>query len=138
MRLHVVADGAAAGEFAADEVLRELAARPDLVLGVATGSTPRSTWAALAARGADLSRARAFALDEYLDLPADHPQSYRAVVDREIVGPLRLDPARVRVPGDDGRDEGAPERYERDLAAVGYVDVQVLGIGSNEIGRAHV
>ena len=36
----------------------------------------------------------------------------------------------MRVPGDDGGPtEGAGERYERDIAAAGGVDLQVLGIG---------
>lgn len=131
MTVRVVEDAAAAGEDAADRIAASGATRPGFVLGVATGSTPRPVWAALAARGLDLSSARAFALDEYRRLPAGHPQSYRAVVEREVVAPLGLDPSRVRVPGDDGDDDGAPERFERDLAAAGGVDVQVLGIGTN-------
>lgn len=131
MRLHVVPDRAAAGAVAAREIAREVRTHPDLVLGVATGSTPVTTWAALAACGLDLTRVRAFALDEYLDIPDGHPESYSAVVEREIVRPLGLDPARVRTPGDDGKDAGAPERYERDIAAAGGVHLQILGIGRN-------
>lgn len=129
--LHVVPDRAIAGGLVADRLAAAVAARPDLVLGVATGSTPEPVWSALAARALDLSRVRAFALDEYLDIAEDHPERYRAVVEREIVGPLGLDPALVRTPGDDGRDEAAPDRFERAIAAAGGVDVQVLGIGGN-------
>lgn len=131
LRLMVVDDPAAAGEAAAGLIAEEAAARPQLVLGVATGSTPEPVWQALAARRLDLSAARAFALDEYVGLPPGHPQSYRAVVEREIAVPLGLARARVRVPGDDGDDDAAPARFERDLARAGGVDVQVLGIGRN-------
>jgi len=87
-------------------------------------------WKALAARPLDLGRVRGFALDEYIGLPPGHPQSYRAVITREVVEPLGLDRALVRVPGDDGGPtEGAGERYERDIEAAGGVDLQVLGIG---------
>lgn len=119
-----------AGELAADLIERLVSVRPDAVLGLATGSTPLPVWRALAARRLDLDRVRGFALDEYIGLPAGHPQSYRAVIAREVVEPLGLDPALVRVPGDDGGPAGeAGERYERDIAAAGGVDLQILGIG---------
>ncbi|TXK19274.1 glucosamine-6-phosphate deaminase [Homoserinibacter sp. GY 40078] len=121
---------AAAGELAADAIERVVRARPDAVLGLATGSTPLPVWSALASRPLDLSRVRGFALDEYIGLPSGHPESYRAVITREVVDTLGLDPALVHVPGDDGGPiETAGERYEAAIAAAGGVDVQVLGIG---------
>jgi len=119
-----------AGEIAADVIAPLVAARPDAVLGLATGSTPLSTWRALAGRSLDLSRVRGFALDEYVGLPAGHPESYRAVITREVVEPLGLTPSLVRVPADDGGPvSGAGERYERDILASGGIDLQILGIG---------
>lgn len=126
----IVQHAEAAGELAASVIEEVVRRKPDAVLGLATGSTPLTTYAALAARGLDLSRVRAFALDEYVGLPEGHPESYRAVLAREAVEPLGLDPARVRVPGDDGGPLAtAGERYERALLDAGGVDVQLLGIG---------
>lgn len=126
----VVASPEEAGDLAAELIARLVTAKPDAVLGLATGSTPLPVWKALSARPLDLGRVRGFALDEYIGLPAGHPESYRAVITREVVEPLGLDPSLVRVPGDDGGPvEGAGERYERDIAAAGGVDLQVLGIG---------
>jgi glucosamine-6-phosphate deaminase len=126
----IVRDADEAGEIAAEQIARLVARKPDAVLGLATGSTPLPVWKALAARSLDLGRVRGFALDEYIGLPAGHPESYRAVITREVVEPLGLDPALVRVPGDDGGPtEGAGERYEWAIAAAGGVDLQVLGIG---------
>jgi glucosamine-6-phosphate deaminase len=120
----------AAGELGAEFVARLLATKPDAVLGLATGSTPLPLWHSLAARSLDLSRVRGFALDEYIGLPAGHPESYRAVITREVVEPLGLTPALVHVPGDDGGPvDGAGERYETAIASAGGVDIQVLGIG---------
>jgi glucosamine-6-phosphate deaminase len=82
--------------------------------------------------GLDLSGVRGFALDEYVGLPPSHPQSYHAVIAREVVGPLGLDPAAVHVP--DGRllgIETAGERYETAIVASGGVDLQILGIGTD-------
>ena len=117
-----------AGALAAGIIGRLVASAPDAVLGLATGSTPLTTWAALA--GTDLSRVRGFALDEYVGLPAGHPESYRAVITREVVEPLGLTPSLVRVPGDDGGPlSGAGARYEADIESAGGVDLQILGIG---------
>jgi glucosamine-6-phosphate deaminase len=126
----VIVDSAdAAGELAAHTIEHLVAGKPDAVLGLATGSTPLSTWRALAARDLDLSRVRGFALDEYVGLPPGHPQSYRSVITREVVEPLGLTPSLVHVPGDEGPIELAGEYYERALVAAGGVDLQVLGIG---------
>lgn len=126
----ILPSAAEAGELAASGIAALTARKPDAVLGLATGSTPLSTWRALAARGLDLSRVRGFALDEYVGLPAGHPESYRAVITREVVEPLGMTPELVRVPADDGPIESAGERYEAAIEEAGGVDLQVLGIGT--------
>ncbi|MBO9577186.1 MAG: glucosamine-6-phosphate deaminase [Microbacteriaceae bacterium] len=128
----IVPDAETAGEIAAAEIAELVGRRPDAVLGLATGSTPLSTWAELARRRLDLSSVRGFALDEYVGLPAGHPESYRAVITREVVEPLGLDPAKVHVPAE-GRSGGefatAGADYEAMIDAAGGVDLQILGIG---------
>ena len=127
----VVPDEAAAGELVADAIEALVRRRPDAVLGIATGSTPLAVYGALAPRGLPMRRVRAFALDEYVGLPPGHPESYAAVVRREVTDPLGLDPALVRVPGDSGPLATAGEDYEAVIAAAGGVDLQVLGIGTD-------
>ena len=136
MEVIVLDTAEAVGRLAADKVAAVVARRPDAVLGLATGSSPTVLYAELARRVAagelDLSRASGFALDEYVGIPADHPQSYARVLERQVVRPLRMDPRRVHVP--DGRAEDlqqAAEAYERAIADAGGVDVQVLGVGAN-------
>ncbi|MGV8876371.1 MAG: glucosamine-6-phosphate deaminase [Rhodoglobus sp.] len=127
----VIVDSAhQAGQVAADIIEALVRRTPDAVLGLATGSTPLTTWAALAARGLDLSRVRGFALDEYVGLADGHPQSYRSVISREVVEPLGLTPALVQVPAQGGPIETAGDRYEQAIVAAGGIDVQILGIGS--------
>lgn len=126
----IVESADAAGELAADIIEHLVTGKPDAVLGLATGSTPLTTWRSLASRGLDLSSVRGFALDEYVGLPADHPESYRSVITREVVEPLGLSPSLVRVPADSGPIELAGENYEAAIVAAGGVDLQVLGIGS--------
>jgi glucosamine-6-phosphate deaminase len=124
----------AAGELAAARVARLVEATPDAVLGLATGSSPLPLYRALRRRveqGLDLSRVRGFALDEYVGLAPDDERSYAATIDREVVRPLGLDPARVRVPDGAAADlPTAAQEYERAIAAAGGIDLQILGIGS--------
>ncbi|MCR2764060.1 glucosamine-6-phosphate deaminase [Microbacterium sp. zg.B48] len=130
----IVPDAATAGGIVAEEIARLIRRDPHTVLGLATGSTPLVVYEALPSRlaGVDVSRVRGFALDEYVGLAPDHPQSYRSVLLREVVRPLGLDAAHVRVP--DGAGEGiahAGEDYERALVDAGGVDLQLLGIGTD-------
>ncbi|WP_439591596.1 glucosamine-6-phosphate deaminase [Microbacterium sp.] len=130
----IVKDQQEAGAIVARAIADLIAAKPDAVLGLATGSTPLRVYEALARivadEGMDVSRVRGFALDEYVGLPAGHPESYRAVITREVVEPLGLDPARVLVPGDNASSiQTAGDDYEKAIAAAGGVDLQILGIG---------
>ncbi|MGB4776731.1 glucosamine-6-phosphate deaminase [Microbacterium sp.] len=124
----------AAGALVADEIVRLVTARPDAVLGLATGSTPLPVYRALRPRltGVDVSRVRGFALDEYVGIDPRHPQSYRSVITTEVVEPLGLDPELIRTPN--GALETiahAGEDYERAIAAAGGIDLQLLGIGTS-------
>ncbi len=130
----IVSSAEAAGALVADEIARLVRANTEVVLGLATGSTPLPVYEALPAKleGIDVSRVRGFALDEYVGLHPSHPESYRSVITREVVEPLGLDPARVRVP--DGALAGiehAGDDYERALVEAGGVDLQILGIGTD-------
>lgn len=124
----------AGAEVVASHIAALVEHTPTATLGVATGSTPLPVYVALAQRaaaGVDFTRASAFALDEYVGLPPDHPESYRSVIDREVTRPLGLDPERVRVPdGSAAGIETAGERYEQAMIAAGGVDTQLLGIGT--------
>ncbi len=123
-----------AGAFVAEHIAKEIVAAPDFTLGVATGSTPLPVYQALrthAANGVDFSSISAFALDEYVGLPADHPEGYRAVIEREVTVPLGLDPNRVHIPDGTLADvETAGARYEKAMVDHGGVDLQLLGIGT--------
>ncbi len=130
----IVPSPAAAGVLVADEIVSLVTARPDAVLGLATGSTPMPVYEALRSRlgGVDVSQVRGFALDEYVGIDPAHPESYRSVITREVVEPLGLDPARIHTPnGALETISHAGEDYERAIAEAGGVDLQILGIGTS-------
>ncbi len=135
MNIEVLADAAAVGAAGAALVADAVRATPGLVLGVATGSSPEPLYAALAGHvhaGLDVRGVHAWALDEYVGLPAGHPESYRAVVARTVTGPLGLDPAHVHVPDGAAVDpHAAAADYEAGLARAGGAGLQILGIGHN-------
>ncbi len=125
-----------AAKLAADAISELIGHRPDAVLGVATGSTPLLIYDELGrrvARGAtSLANARAFMLDEYVGLPADHPQRYRTVIREEFVDKVDIDPAQVFGPDGLAADlASACEAYEQAIADAGGVDLQILGIGTD-------
>ncbi|WP_255952248.1 glucosamine-6-phosphate deaminase [Streptomyces odontomachi] len=136
MEVVIVPDAKTGGELIAEAIARLLRRNPAAVLGVATGSTPLPVYQALAAMvrsgAVDVSRARVAQLDEYVGLPADHPESYRSVLGREVLEPLGLD--KKAFLGPDGSASDVPaacEAYEAALEAAGGVDLQLLGIGSD-------
>ncbi|GAA2010540.1 glucosamine-6-phosphate deaminase [Nakamurella flavida] len=131
---HVVPDARTAGSLVAERIARLVRAVPAAVIGVATGSSPLPVYRALADLvdgGLDLSRVTWFALDEYVGLPPEHPESYRSVLDRELVAPLGLDRLRVHVPEPGSDPYAAAAAYEADIVRAGGIDLQLLGIGGN-------
>ncbi len=130
----IVDSKAAAGALAAAEIAALIRSRPDAVLGLATGSTPTPIYEALPSllEGVDVSRVRGFALDEYVGIDPQHPESYRNVIFREVVEPLGLTPELIHTPNGalDGI-EHAGEDYEEAITAAGGVDIQILGIGTD-------
>jgi glucosamine-6-phosphate deaminase len=121
---------------AADLVAELLAAKPDAVLALPAGNTPRPIYAALARRhhedGLSFARATAFTLDEYAGVAADHPASFRRYLNEALVRQVDLPPGRVYGPDATAPDlDAACDRYERAIAAAGGLDLCLLGIGGN-------
>jgi glucosamine-6-phosphate deaminase len=124
------------GKLAADAIEELLRRKPDAVLGLATGSSPLPVYDELAARherdGLDFSRASGFALDEYVGLPAGHPESYREVIRREFTNRVNIAPENVHGPDGTAADILAACRaYEESITAAGGIDLQLLGVGTD-------
>ncbi|NUS36739.1 MAG: glucosamine-6-phosphate deaminase [Pseudarthrobacter sp.] len=123
------------GRLAADAIEDLVRRKPDAVLGLATGSSPLPVYDELALRhgaGLDFSRASAFALDEYVGLPAGHPESYREVIRREFTNRVNIDPGKVHAPDGAAADiPAACAAYEEAIRGAGGIDLQLLGVGTD-------
>lgn len=115
-------------------VERELRANPQLVLGLATGSTMEAVYRVLVRmhrdQGLDFSLCRTFNLDEYVGLGPDDPHSYRYYMNRNLFSQVNIDLRNTHVPDGLARDlDGECRRYEEAIRRAGGVDLQLLGIG---------
>jgi glucosamine-6-phosphate deaminase len=136
MEVVVLPDEREGAELVARAVVDLLQGNPAAVLGLATGSSPSPVYALLVDRyrrgEVSFAGAAAFTLDEYLGLPAGHPQAYRQVIDRELVAHVDFAAGAVRSPTADGDDVAAAcGRYEQAITECGGIDLQLLGIGSD-------
>ncbi len=134
MDVVIVKDYEEMSERAAGIVVRAIGQKPDLVLGLATGSTPEGLYQRLIEAhrkdGLDFSLARSFNLDEYVGLAPDHEQSYRRFMNEKLFEHVNIKPENTHVP--DGLAEGLLrhcEEYEDMIRNAGGIDLQVLGIG---------
>lgn len=136
MRVRVFRTAEAVGRALALDVARELAERPDTVLGLPTGRTPIPLYREIVrlyqAGRADFSRATTFNLDEFLGLDPDDPRSYRAFMRRHLFDHVNLSPRRIHVLNGVAADvERECRRYERAIDRAGGIDLQILGLGMN-------
>ena len=118
---------------AAQQYVDLLKRKPNAILGGATGSTPLGLYAELVrlnkAGKISFKDASSFNLDEYVGLDGTHDQSYRYFMDHNLFDHIDIDKARTRVPS--GIDVSDPAAYDKEIAAAGGVDLQLLGIGNN-------
>ena len=120
----------------AERVASVLRAKPDAVLGLASGRTPVDGYAEMqrlhAAGRMDWSRASTFNLDEFAGISADHPGSFRTFMEEHLFNGVNLTRDRIHFLDGAAVDLDAEcERYEAAIAAAGGIDLQLLGIGSN-------
>ncbi|MCS7229469.1 MAG: glucosamine-6-phosphate deaminase [Candidatus Kryptonium sp.] len=132
---------------AAKIVADRIRKKPNLVLGLATGSTPLGLYKELIRmhkeEGLDFSKVVTFNLDEYIGLPPEHDQSYHYFMWENLFKHININPANVHIPqgmfGDlkispyetDPKVEAYCQWYEEQIKKFGGIDLQILGIGAN-------
>ena len=125
-----------AGEKAAKSLAAVINAKPDAVLGLATGSSPLDMYSSLIKmyKNGELSfkSSRSINLDEYVGLTPDHDQSYAYFMNVNLFDNVDIDKNNTNLPNGVATDRCAEcKRYNALVDSFGGADVQVLGIGLN-------
>ena len=121
---------------AANIISAQMILKPESVIGLATGSTPIGVYDQLTEwykKGdLDFSKIHTVNLDEYKGIDAENKQSYHYFMNQHLFSRVNIELQNTFVP--DGMNENQDEecqRYEKLIAGLGGVDLQLLGLGHN-------
>ena len=136
MRLYRTKDYDDMSRKAANVISAQVIMKPDCVLGLATGSSPIGTYKQLIdwynKGDLDFSRVKSVNLDEYKGLPRDNEQSYYYFMYNNLFKHVNINLDNTNVPnGMEPDSDKECGRYEKVIADLGGVDLQLLGMGHN-------
>lgn len=119
---------------AAAVIAAEVTLNSKACLGLATGSSPIGLYKQLIAwhkqGDLDFSGITAANLDEYVGLDAAHEQSYKYFMKTNLFDSINIDQKNCYIPNGLAKDDEG-KRYDDVIAALGGVDLQLLGLGLN-------
>ena len=135
-RIIVVEDYEKMGVLAAGQFAKQIASKPASIIGLATGSTPLSTYKnliELCGRGeVDFKNVTSFNLDEYYPIKKSSLQSYDYFMRENLFDYINIAPENVFIPDGEAVDaEKACRDYESRIKNAGGIDLQLLGLGNN-------
>lgn len=123
-------------EMAKEIVIEAVYKKPNLVLGLPTGSTPLGLYDLLIKSftegRVDFSNVVTFNLDEYCGLKKTDPQSYYYFMQENLFSKINIKKENIHIL--DGMAKNYIEecdKYEEEIRRVGGIDLQILGIGKN-------
>jgi glucosamine-6-phosphate deaminase len=121
---------------AAKIFISQIEAKPDSVLGLATGSSVLGLYANLIKahkdNSLDFSNVKTFNLDEYAGLGKESDQSYQYYMDNNLFNHINIKPENTYLPDGLAKDMGAEcKRYNSIITDFGGADIQLLGLGLN-------
>ena len=111
-------------------------AKPDCVLGLATGASPVPTYKNIIKNhnetGLSFADVKTYNLDEYCDLPKNDKNSYYTFMHEQLFNGLDIKEENVHFLDGNAADKIAEcKRYDAEIENAGGIDVQLLGIGNN-------
>ena len=121
---------------AANIISAQVIMKPNCTLGLATGSTPLGIYDQLTEwykKGdLDFSAVHSVNLDEYRGLPKENDQSYYYFMHKNLFDRVNIRSENTNVPnGMEPDAEKECRRYEKLIADLGGIDLQLLGLGHN-------
>ncbi len=136
MEIKVFNSAAEASMFVADQILELVKQRPSANLGVATGRTMDAIYHKLVQRSQQenlkYNDVKCFAVDEYIGLAVDDPNSYESYLNLHLWNQLDFNKKNLFVPAVNQEDiDKAASEYEDQIKSCGGIDLQLLGVGLN-------
>lgn len=139
MRVIIESDYQALSEWAANYVAQRInqfqpsSERP-FVLGLPTGSSPLGMYKALIELNREgkvsFRNVVTFNMDEYVDLPESHPESYHSFMFNNFFNHIDIPKENIHILNGNATDvEAECENYEKQIASYGGIDLFVGGIG---------
>ena len=139
---HIYADAKAASRAVAQEIAdlirQKQSENKPCILGLATGSSPKTVYAELIRihreEGLSFQNVVTFNLDEYYPMEPDSLQSYWRFMREQLFDHVDIPQGNYHVPDGTLRTDKVAEfarQYEADIEAAGGLDFQLLGIGGN-------
>jgi glucosamine-6-phosphate deaminase len=106
------------------------------ILGLPTGSSPLLIYREFIKMHKEgklsFKNVRTFNMDEYIGLPAGHPQTYRHFMMENLFNHIDIDPKHIHIPDGTAKDPLLEcKLYEEAIAAEGGVDLFLGGMGSD-------
>jgi glucosamine-6-phosphate deaminase len=137
MLVRIAEDYTQISQEAARIVANAIRRKADIRLGLATGSTQAGLYRELVRmhreEKLDFSRVVTFNLDEYIGLPAEHPQSFHTFMFKNLFDHVNIPAEQIHIPDGTLRENFAEycRKYEELIRQAGGIDLQVLGIGKD-------
>ncbi|MBN8208833.1 glucosamine-6-phosphate deaminase [Bacillus sp. NTK071] len=136
MRIIEAIDYEHMSSLAARFLIDKISTNPELVLGLATGGTPRGTYKRLIEdhrmNGTSYKKMTTYNLDEYVGLSPDNPNSYHTFMYENLFRELDIPRNNIHLPNGVALDLVEEcKAYEERIEKTGGIDIQLLGLGSN-------
>jgi len=141
MRIVIQETYDALSKWVADYVVEKInsfepSATKPFILGLPTGSSPMGMYKELIRHNEEgrvsFRHVITFNMDEYINLPEKHPESYHNFMWNNFFSKIGIPKANVNIPnGNAANIEAECERYEQKIKALGGIDLFLGGIGSD-------
>ena len=122
----------------ADFIREKQKKKEKCVLGLSTGSTPKTLYAELVRMHKEeklsFKNVITFNLDQYYPISNDALQSYQRFMKVNLFNHIDIDPKNTHIPNGEIKKENIKEhcrQYEKMIEDAGGIELQILGIGNN-------
>ncbi len=136
MKIETFDDYEALSRKAKELIIAELSVKKDILLCTATGKSPKRTYELLVdefkRRPNLFYRLRVVKLDEWGNIPMDHPKTCETYLQNHVLKPLHIESERYISFMSNSPDPFAEcERIQSEINWLGGIDLCILGLGMN-------